>query len=572
MLRCCGFSGLLTIVYVTTTVVAAEPLASHKADVYQRGAVAADHPAASEAGVSMLRQGGNVIDAAVATAVMLSVVRPGSSGLGGGGFLLFWDATTQRAIAYDYRERAPLAATAAMFADQATVGDNSRRGIRAVAVPGEIAGLCKIHQQHGKLPLATVLEPALAAARDGFVPDLHEREAQQSMIAEFKRHPDWTTRFARLWNDYLNRGVPWKPDERWHSPQRPALELLARTGLAAWETGPLGQALIEFSQQHGGLITTADLAAAGPVARTPLQLKYRGDTVLTMPPPSSGGLALMQTMQALVAWEQRTGRRWKDLPDADRWHVLIEIWQHAFADRAEYLGDADFVKVPVQPLSEPAYAERIAARIDLTKTLAAEAYGRAIVPDDQGTSHFSVMDAAGNAVACTETINTSFGSLMVEPRFGIVLNNEMDDFTAVPGQVNAFGLRQSPANAIAPRKKPLSSMTPTIVLREGRPIWAVGASGGPRIITTTIQVLLNGLEFNRSAQEAVSLPRGHHQWYPREVLLEAGLWPTLDAALRERGHRPKKVSELAASQAIRRTTAGFDAGSDSRKHGRPAGW
>ncbi len=557
---------------LTTMVTAAEPAASAPSPLYQRGAVAADHPAASEAGVSMLRQGGNVIDAAVATALMLSVVRPASSGLGGGGFLLFWDATTQRAIAYDYRERAPLSANATMFQDHAAIGDDSRHGMRAVAVPGEIAGLCKIHQQHGKLPLAIVLQPALAAAREGIVPDPHEREAQRSMIAEFRKHPDWPTRFAGLWNGYLNRGVPWKEHERWSSPQRPALELLAQSGLSAWETGPLGQALIEFSQQHGGLLTTADLAAAGPVARTPLQLTYRGDTVLTMPPPSSGGIALMQTLQALVAWEQRSGRRWKELPQADRWHVLIEIWQHAFADRAEYLGDADFVKVPVQQLSEPAYAERIAARIDLTKTLPVEAYGRALIPDDHGTSHFSVMDADGNAVACTETINTSFGSLMVEPRFGIVLNNQMDDFTAVPGKVNAFGLRQSAANAIAPRKKPLSSMTPTIVLRDGRPIWAVGASGGPKIITATIQVLLNGLEFDRSAQEAVSAPRGHHQWYPRDVLLEGGLWTALDTALRERGHQTKKVSELAAAQAIRRTAAGFDAGSDPRKHGRPAGW
>ncbi len=542
---------------------------------YQHGVVAADHVAASAAGVEILKQGGNVIDAAVATAFALSVVRPASSGLGGGGFLLYWDAERKEATAFDYRERAPLAATADMFSKlpPAERGRASQEGILAAGVPGEMAGLCTILAKHGRLPLATVLGPALRLAREGVAIDEHDLSIQRGELAEWKQHPERAAQFPLLWEHYLNTGKPWKLGDRFFSPQRPALESLAKHGIAAVKGGEIATAILEESRRRGGIMTGDDFQHMAPVARTPLRSTYRGYEVLTMPPPSSGGIALLQTLHMIEAWEQQPNHKpWKELSDADRLQVLIEAQKHAFADRAEYLGDADFVTVPSEQLLSRSYAAHLAEKIDLTRTLAAEAYGRSFTPDDAGTTHFCVMDEQGNAVACTETINTTYGSLVVEPKFGIVLNNEMDDFTAVPGQANAFGLRQSAANSIAPGKKPLSSMTPTIVLKDGRPHFIVGASGGPRIITATTQVLLQMLEFDRSAATAVSRPRSHHQWQPHELLLEPALYRDLETAMEQRGHSVKKANSLAATQAIRWTPSGMDGGSDPRKHGQPRGW
>ncbi len=542
---------------------------------YQHGVVAADHAEASAAGVEMLKRGGNVIDAAVATAFALSVVRPASSGLGGGGFLLYWDAERKEATAFDYRERAPLAATADMFSklSAAERGRASEDGILAAGVPGEIAGLCTILAKHGRLPLATVLAPALRLAKEGVAIDETDLSTQRSELAEWKLHPERAKQFPLLWERYLNNGKPWKLGDRFFSPQLPALESLAKHGMASAKSGEIAQAILEESRRRGGIMTGDDLQHMAPVARTPLRSTYRGYEILTMPPPSSGGIALLQTLHTLEAWEQRPDhKQWKDLSDADRLQVLSEAQKHAFADRAESLGDADFVTVPTEQLLSRSYAARLAAKIDLGRTLDADAYGRSFTPDDAGTTHFCVMDEHGNAVACTETINTTYGSLVVEPKFGIVLNNEMDDFTAIPGQANAFGLRQSAANLIAPGKKPLSSMTPTIVLKDGRPHFIVGASGGPKIITATTQVLLQMLEFDRPAATAVALPRSHHQWQPHELLLEPKLYSELQTAMEQRGHAVKKANSLAATQAIRWTPAGMDGGSDPRKHGEPRGW
>jgi gamma-glutamyltranspeptidase/glutathione hydrolase len=546
--------------------------AAEQLQTYQHGAVAADHPLASAAGVEILQRGGNVIDAAVATAVTLSVVRPASSGLGGGGFLVFWDAEQQQSVAYDYRERAPKAATADMY-QNAGADDASRHGGKAVAVPGDIVGLCEIQAKHGRLKLADVLEPALKLATDGFPVDVHERETQQSVLKEFAKHADYSERYAALWRGYLNGGQPWRDGARFFSPQRPALELLAKDGAAAFTNGPLGTAIVEEVKQRGGLMTVADLTAMSPVKRQPLRVRFRDYEILTMPPPSSGGVSLIQIVQMLDAWSKQPGHTpYEQLSETDRAHVLVETFKHAFANRAEYLGDADFEKVPLNLLLSPDYASHLARKIDLTKTFPPEHYGRNLVGDDAGTSHFCIMDAAGNAVACTETINLTYGSFVVEPKFGIVLNNEMDDFTALPGKPNTFGLRQSAANAIAPGKKPLSSMTPTIVLKDGRPVLIAGASGGPRIITATTQVLLNVLLFDDSANRAVQKPRLHHQWMPDEITLESSLHRTFTASLTSKGHQVRESRELGVTQAILWTPAGIEPASDPRKHGRPAGY
>jgi gamma-glutamyltranspeptidase/glutathione hydrolase len=294
-----------------------------------------------------------------------------------------------------------------------------------------------------------------------------------------------------------------------------------------------------------------------------------------MPPPSSGGTTLIETLNLLSAWEKANPDQTLDKlgHNSPRYlHLLSEAMKHAFADRAEFLGDGDFSTVPVARLIDPRYAAKLAARIDMRKTKPLQAYGRYLGVNDAGTSHYSIIDAEGNAVACTETINTTFGSFVVEPRYVIVMNNEMDDLAAVPGQPNVFGLMQSEANAVAPGCKPLSSMSPTIVLRDGKASLALGASGGPRIISSTLQVLLNVSRFNMSPTFAVRQPRIHHQWVPNSVFVEEPLYQQVQRALVERGHDVSKRNGLAVSQLVSRTAKGLRAMSDPRKHGRAAGY
>ena len=322
-----------------------------------------------------------------------------------------------------------------------------------------------------------------------------------------------------------------------------------------------------------GVLTTADLQAYTPTERDVLAAEFHGRQLITMPPPSSGGVALLQTLKSLEAWEKKSGRTLDSLThNSDAYvHVIAESLKHAFADRAEFLGDTDFVDAPIARMLSEKYAIETADRISMANVLPMEKYGRFFLTPDSGTSHFSVMDSSGNAVACTETINLTFGSFVVVPDYGILLNNQMDDFTANPGKPNAFGLIQSKANAVAPGKKPLSSMTPTIVIENGKATYSCGASGGPRIITATLQSLLNQTVFEMTPQAAVTAPRFHHQWSPNELLLEPPLVKSIGALLEGRGHVIKRSSSLAATQAASSGKAELRGGSDPRKHGTPAG-
>ena len=540
--------------------------------VYTRSVVAADHPAASEAGRAVLGQGGNVVDAAVATSLALSVVRPGSSGIGGGGFLLYWDAAEQTCHVYDYRESAPARATAAMYTRTTADGAEppSLRGALAVAVPGEVAGLCHVHARHGRLPLSQVVAPALRLAREGVLVDEHDVEVQGELLEDFARYPDYVQTYATLWKLYANSGRRWQAGDRFHSPLTAVLERMARDGAAGFHDGEVAEAIAREIARGGGIITVHDLRTQQPVRRRPLVLHRKGRVIHTMPPPSSGGVALLQSLQILDSLDSRL-EALPSGPSAPFYHRLTETFQHAFADRARFLGDADFVSVPVQTLISAQHAADLASRIEPGRTFPAESYGSQTLPDDHGTSHFSILDADGSAVACTETINTLFGSFVVEPTFGIVLNNQMDDFTARPGEPNAFGLMQSPANAVAPGKKPLSSMTPTIVTHDGKGEFVVGASGGPRIITSTAQVLWRMWEWGESPAKAVSPPRIHHQWLPRRLSVEPGFDPAIVESLESWGHPVKTRDEGAVVQAASRTAEGLRAASDRRKHGQPAG-
>ena len=545
--------------------------------VYQHGAVAADHALASEVGVEILKQDGNVVDAAAAVGFALSVLRPASSGIGGGGFMLIWDAKEQRCIVLDYRERAPLRATAEMFVEDAQNSENgeqalpkqSVRGPLAAAVPGHVAGLCHAVEKYGRLPIAKVVAPAIRLARDGVPADAHFVKTRKSAMTTWSKWPkDFRDRFRAFHNSYLLTGKSIKEGDMVTSPQLPALEQIAAHGAAGFYAGPVAESLLKLSQKNGGLFTAEDFRDVQPVRREPLKLSYHGFDILTMPPPSSGGIAMLTTLQILEELDAKS----PSSSEAESAHRLTEAFKHAFADRAEFLGDADFADVPVARLISREHARELASRIDHKHTQPTKNYGRFAPVNDAGTTHFSVIDAEGNAVACTETVNTEYGSWIVEPKFGILLNNEMDDFAAIPGQPNAFGLIQSSANAIAPRKKPLSSMTPTIIVKDGKAVFALGAAGGPRIITATTQVLLNLIDRKQSPAAAVQAPRLHHQWLPDVLDLEPRLHRDLRDPLMAFGHKAQERNSNAVTQAVSRSTDGLRAASDVRKGGRPAGW
>ncbi len=532
------------------------------------GVVAADHPLASEAGAAMLRAGGNAVDAAVAAALAGGVVQPHSSGLGGGGFAVVV-GPQEPGFVLDFRERAPGAASAGMFldADAAVIPGASEHGPLAVAVPGEPRGLAALLVSHGSLPPAQVAAPAIELARGGFA--VGEALAQASA--------DWSTLhgdalFPALFDGA--QGAPQAGQRVQRSALADTLEAWAASGGQALNTGPLAEGLAEALQAQGGILAAEDLAAYTPVPREPLVGRYRNWTLVTMPPPSSGGVVILQVLRVLEAWPAEG----LGTLEPGVVHTTVEALEHAFADRARWMGDPDFVRVPVDALlsdervEEVREAVRGAGAPPECHTLAPEAYGLpAQVPEDHGTHHISVMDERGLAVALTTTINTSFGSGVVDPGSGVLLNDEMDDFVAAPGVPNAYGLVGNERNAVAPGKRPLSSMSPTVVLDpQGRPALVVGASGGPRIITGTLEVLLAILEGGAGPEEALAQPRYHHQWLPDLLRVEPGFPEATRQALEGCGHRVGGPAPGSAVQVVlRRPDGRLVGGSDPRKGGRP---
>jgi gamma-glutamyltranspeptidase/glutathione hydrolase len=532
-----------------------------------RGMVASEHVLASRAGVEMLQRGGNAIDAAVATAFAVCVVNPTSCGIGGGGFMLIYLARERRAVALDYREVAPAAATRDMYVrDGKAVADLSRRGGLAVAVPGEVAGLAALLRRHGTLPLDAVLQPAIRLARDGF-------PAGDHLAREITRNSDALRAVPALARRFLRAdGAPLAAGETVRQPELAAtLQRIATEGPDAFYHGSVAERIVRSVQAAGGILTHADLSSYRPLWRTPLRADYKGSMLFAMPPPSSAGVVL-EVLGMLRSDDVRALGH--DSPAYA--HLLAEAMKHAFADRARYYGDPDLVAVPVRRLLDPANAARLRQRISATHTLEANAYGSAgaggAAADDHGTSHLSVMDEAGNAVACTTTINTSFGAMVVAEDTGIILNNEMDDFSAQPGTPNVYGLTGSAANAIAPGKRPLSSMAPMIAVRDGAAQLALGGSGGPLIVSGTLQVLLNVLDFGFDASAAVAAPRIHDQWMPPVLAVEPGIEPRTRAALARYGHDVKEVPMMGAVQVVRRHAGVFEGAADPRKGGDAAGW
>ena len=555
--------------------------------------VVSAHPLASQAGLEIILQGGNAVDAAVATTFAISVVEPFSAGIGGGGFLLLHQAQTGEIKALDFRERAPSKATQKMFLDaQGKVKPNaSIDGYLAVAVPGTVAGLAQVHRQHGKLPWARLVAPAIRYAQTGFVVSERFVEAAQRRQAVILTNPA-----AR--QIFTHQGKMYQPgDKLVQRDLAQTLQAIAHNPQNFY-TGNIAQAIAADMAKNGGLITLQDLKLYKPIWRTPVCGNFRQARVCSMPPPSSGGVHLLQMLNIIGDTDLKS-LGWHH-PAA--LHLIVEAMRIAYADRSEYLGDPDFVSVPVQQLISPAYGAKRRQEIQLDKARPStqvkpvdketlQQFSQ--VPSDPtrvtpnpipsrnpkssespDTSHLTVVDAQRNAVSLTFTVNYGFGSGVVTPGTGILLNDEMDDFAAAPGVPNAYGLVGGAANAIAPRKTPLSSMTPTIVTEYGRLRLATGAPGGSTIITTVLQILLNVLEYNMDAGAAVAAPRLHHQWLPDQLQVEPwGLDTATIEALRRRGHQIKQQSPWGNANTIVVTPEGnLEAAADPRGEGSPRGY
>ncbi len=523
-----------SLVAVTVVAVMQVPIAKPQTfplDRTNQGMVTSAHPLASQVGLEMLKQGGNAIDAAVATTLAISVVEPFSAGIGGGGFMLIYQAQNNDMKALDFRERAPIKATQNMYLDaQGKVRPNaSTDGYLAVATPGTIAGLYQAHQRYGKLPWKTVVTPAIALAESGF--PVSHRFTEATQVRKFQN--------AEARRIFTHDGKPYQPGEILKQPELAAtLSAIARDPNSFYQ-GKIASAIAQDMRANNGLITSEDLKQYRPTWRAPVCGTFRQARVCSMPPPSSGGVHLIQILN-LIGDTDLKSMGWHN-PDA--LHLLIESMRIAYADRATYLGDPDFVKVPVAALISPEYARIRRREIDPKKAATQVKPGdpailQKLSRESTETSHLTVVDRDRNAVSLTFTINLGFGAGVVAKGTGIVLNNEMDDFAIAPNTPNAFGLVGGQANAIAPRKVPLSSMTPTIITENGKLRMTVGAPGGSTIITTVLQTILNVMVYDMDIRRAIAASRIHHQWQPNQVMVEQwGLDPLTIAELQSRGHR-----------------------------------
>lgn len=524
------------------------------------------HPLASELGVRVLRQGGNAVDAAVAVSFALAGLEPYSSGLGGGGFFVLWDGPAATARTLDARESAPETAHRDMFlVDGRAFADLSRDGPRAAAVPGLVAGLWQLHQEHGRLPWRQLVE---AAAEQ--VESLRVYPMLADRIARHEQRFNAAARSVFLPGGRAPAvGEVLRQDDLAHT-----LRAIAAAGPEAFYRGPVAAALVEASLDSTGKgMTLQDLRRYIPRWREPIVGSYRGLQVISMAPPSSGGVHLVQMLNILEAYDLAG----MGFGSADAVHHMTEAMKFAYADRSLFLGDSDFVDVPVARLAGRAHADSLRSLISPDRALPEARIPGAPLVDTESheTTHLSIVDAEGTAVAATLTINLSFGSGRMARGTGVLLNNEMDDFVAAPGVPNAFGLVGGEANAIAAGKRPLSSMTPTIVLQGGRVFMVAGAPGGSKIITTTLQNIINVVDHGMDALQAVSVPRVHHQWYPRLLYFEHhGLSPDTVNELQRRGHRLQARGPMCNAQIIVRDDdeGRWQGASDPRGMGAAAGF
>ncbi|WP_209437048.1 gamma-glutamyltransferase [Methylobacterium variabile] len=533
---------LVTALLVSTVPREAAVAASRAPVAAEHGMVATAQHYATKVGVDVLKQGGNAVDAAVAVGYALAVVYPAAGNLGGGGFMTIQRADGSRTF-LDFREKAPLAATRDMFLgkDGNVVKGLSTKGFLAVGVPGTVAGLDYALAKYGTLPRATVMAPSVALAEEGFTLDQGDVDMLSLAAEDFGRDPA----SARI---FLDQGRPYAVGERLvQKDLAGTLRAISARGRDGFYKGAVGDALTAASRAQGGLIVQADLDRYTTRELPPIECDYRGYRVISAPPPSSGGVVICEMLNILEGYDL-AGLGWGS---AQAIHYEIEAMRHAYIDRNSYLGDPDFVKNPVERLTDKAYAAKIRASIDPQKAGDSAALKPGVPPHEgSNTTHYSIVDSQGNAVSVTYTLNDWFGTRIVAEGTGVLLNNEMDDFTAKVGVPNIYGLLQGEANAIAPGKTPLSSMSPTIVTKDGKPVFVTGTPGGSRIITVVLHSILNVVDYGMNVQEAADAPRIHHQWMPDVTNVERfALSPDTRKILEGMGHRfgpPQPANHLSA--------------------------
>jgi gamma-glutamyltranspeptidase/glutathione hydrolase len=540
----------------------------------RRGMVASVSEHASRAGVDVLRRGGNAVDAAVAVGLALAVTYPAAGNLGGGGFMMI-RLKDGRTTAIDYREMAPAAAHRDVYLDaqgRLIEGEGSSTlGYRASGVPGTVAGMEMALKKYGsgRFTWAQLVEPARRLAASGF-------EVPHGLARSLRNNRERLGIYPDAKKIYLRGGKYYEEGEIWRQPELAVTLLrLKQFGPREFYEGRTARLIAEDMRRHNGLITLEDMKAYVAKEREPVRGTYRGYEVVSMPPPSSGGAVLLQMLNILERFDLRN----MGASSSERYHTTTEAMRRAFADRAEYMGDADFVSVPIAGLIDKTYARRRAESIrpDRASTSKDIRAGSPAGAESTETTHFTVIDADGNCVSNTYTLNDSYGSKVVIRGTGILMNNEMDDFAAKPGEPNFYGLIQGERNAVAPRKRPLSAMTPTFVMRKDGSLWfAVGSPGGPTIINTVLQVITNVVDFDMNIQQAVDAPRIHHQWLPDEIVYEPfGLSADTARALERRGHklteRPRYMGDAHAIMIEEQTGTRLGA-SDPRNYGVPVGY
>ena len=531
----------------------------------KHGMVASQEALASRTGIEILKQGGNAVDAAVAVAFSLAVTLPRAGNIGGGGFMLVHLAKENKTIAIDYREMAPSKAKKDIFLDENgdAVTKLSREHGLAVGVPGTVMGMSLALEKYGTMTMAQVTAPAIKMAQEGIsvTPDL-----AVSLAGLKRRMSQWPSTAAIF---YKADGSDYQVDDILKQPELAhSLQLIAEKGTKGFYEGETAEKLVKAVQEAGGIMTLADLQNYKAVEREPVRGQYRGYEVVSMPPPSSGGVHIIEMLNVLQQFPiDQFGHN-----TAQTIHVMAETMKHAYADRSEYLGDPDFYKVPVKQLTNKDYAQKIASQIALNKTTPSTEIkpGNLAPYESDQTTHFSVVDKWGNAVSNTYTLNFSYGSGLVAKGTGILLNNEMDDFSAKPGTPNGYGLVGGDANAVEGNKRPLSSMSPTIVMKDGKPFLVTGSPGGSRIITTTLQIIMNVIDHGLNIAEASNAARVHHQWLPDELRVESSLNRDTISLLEAKGHKVKVQSAMGSTQSIMVTDQGIFGASDPRHSGSEA--
>lgn len=512
--------------------------------IAKNGMVASEQELATQIGVDILKAGGNAVDAAVAVGFALAVALPNAGNIGGGGFMMVHDASSGKDIALDFREVAPRGASRNMYLDASgkVIDGKSLFTHYAVGVPGTVAGMTHALSRWGSMPLARVMAPAIALADKGYPVSV---TLAKTLDQEKKNMGRWPATQAVFWRN----GAPLQTGQRLvQKDLAQSLRLISQQGAKAFYEGAIAQKIVAEMAPHANALSLQDLREYKVAEREPVRGSYRGYQIVTMPPPSSGGAHLIQILNMMERWPMN---QW-GADSAQSVHYMTEAMKLAYADRSEYLGDPDFVKIPLKGLISKGYASELAASIKPQQARPAKDIrpGRPQPYESDQTTHYSVVDKAGNAVAVTYTLNTNFGSGIVAKGTGILLNNEMDDFSAKPGVANAYGLVGGDANAVQAGKRPLSSMTPTLVLKDGKPVLVTGSPGGARIITTVLQQVVNHIDFGMNPAEAAATPRFHHQWTPDELRVEKGFSPDTLALLKQWGHKVALKASMGRTQTI----------------------